>query len=400
VFQHTERIVHNPETALFFVPSLGGGGAERVMVTLANGFAERGYRVYLVALAEGVYRTGVSDKVTFVCLGSSRMLCAAVSLRRLLKKIRPRWALSTIFHANTALVLASCCLPGGRRTGKTPVDGIRVYLRDSVDLTAFLTNDRRHKPRVLRIKNRLILRAMRLLYPRAAGIVSPSAEMARRNAGVLGVPADRITVVPNPVVGEEIRTLMSQEPDHPWYASRSPVGTVILGVGRLCTQKDFPTLITAFDRIVRSGNPDFRLVVLGEGPERSSLEALVRSLGLEDRVSLPGFVENPFSYMARSDLFVLSSAWEGLPNTLIQALACGCPVVSTDCPTGPREILENGRLGPLVPVGDSSALAAAMVRVLENPGSRSERVESCNRYRVETVLDRYEALFHGQSDGM
>src|SRR5262249_37227290 len=147
---------------------------------------------------------------------------------------------------------------------------------------------------------------------------------------------------------------------HPWFAPGSL--PVILGVGRLTWQKDFPTLIKAF-ALVRSRQPA-RLLILGEGEKRLELETIVKELGLAADVCLPGYVDNPFAYMHRCSAFVLSSASEGLPNSLIEAMACGAPVISTDCASGTAEILENGRYGPLVPVGDVEAMATAISATL------------------------------------
>jgi glycosyltransferase involved in cell wall biosynthesis len=162
---------------------------------------------------------------------------------------------------------------------------------------------------------------------------------------------------------------------------------VILAAGRLAPQKDYPTLIRAFAAL--SAGRDLRLIILGEGPERTALESLIQQLGLADRVSLPGFRDNPFAYMSRARLFVLSSAWEGLPGVLIQAMACGTPVVSTDCPSGPREVLADGRYGPLVPVGAVEALAVAMALTLEQPPEPERLKARAADYGLEPVTRRY-----------
>lgn len=162
---------------------------------------------------------------------------------------------------------------------------------------------------------------------------------------------------------------------------------MILGAGRLTHQKDFPTLIRAFAAIDPARG--LRLMILGEGPQRGALESLVRELGLSERIALPGFSPNPFAAMARARLFVLSSAWEGLPGVLIQAMACGTPVVSTDCPSGPREILSDGRYGPLVPIGDAAALAVAIAAALEQPIARERLMSRAADYRLEPVTRRY-----------
>jgi glycosyltransferase involved in cell wall biosynthesis len=176
---------------------------------------------------------------------------------------------------------------------------------------------------------------------------------------------ERIHVLPNPVVNPDLFRLAREIPHLPSLLNaREPL---ILGVGRLVRQKDFPTLLRAFT-IVRQQRP-VRLIILGEGPERPILESLIKDLGVQHCVSLPGFVENPYAYMSRATVFVLSSRWEGLPSVLIQALACGTTVIATDCESGPREILGDGRYGALVPIADVSAMATAIVQVLDTPRS-------------------------------
>ena len=207
------------------------------------------------------------------------------------------------------------------------------------------------------------LRRYRYLLARAARFVGVSRGVAASLSANMGVPGDGITTIYNPVVTPDLQVRMAERPDHPWLQGRET--PVILSVGRLTHEKDYFTLIKAFARLATRRS--CRLIILGEGGLRKELEGLVADLKLTDRVSLPGWVENPFAYMSRASLFVLSSIYEGLPTVLLEALACGCPCVSTDCPAGPAEILEDGRVGPLVPVGDETALAEAMGRVLDQP---------------------------------
>jgi len=172
---------------------------------------------------------------------------------------------------------------------------------------------------------------------------------------------EQVRVIYDPVITPEIFSKAQESIDHPWFAQNEV--PIILGVGRLTKVKDYPTLIQAFERI-RAEHPA-KLVILGEGEERYSLETLIQELGVGEDISLPGFVDNPFKYLARASVFVLSSRLEGLPNALIQALAIGTPVVSTDCASGPREILDSGRYGILVPVGDVNRLAEAVIESIQ-----------------------------------
>jgi glycosyltransferase involved in cell wall biosynthesis len=198
------------------------------------------------------------------------------------------------------------------------------------------------------------------------------------------LPRERVEVVYNPVITPAMLAQARQQPDHPWFGAGQP--PVILGVGRLTRQKDFPTLIRAFAE-VRRRRPA-RLIILGEGEDRPELEALIGELGLADHVALPGFRDNAMAYLAGSALFVLSSAWEGLPTVLIEALAAGARVVSTDCPSGPREILQDGRLGVLVPVGDAPALARAMANALDGPAS-TVPPDALTPFTLDAAVDNY-----------
>jgi glycosyltransferase involved in cell wall biosynthesis len=210
-------------------------------------------------------------------------------------------------------------------------------------------------------------------------------------AQAIGIPRDCITVIHNPsVVGAEVQEKGQAPLDHAWFEPGQP--PVLVAVGRLENQKDYPTMLRAFAQ-VRRGEA-VRLLILGEGRERPMLEALVEELGLGQDVSLPGFVTNPYAYLARASLFVLSSRWEGLPTVLIEALCCGTPVVSMDCPSGPREILTDGLYGALVPVGDVGALARA-IRTALNGDRASPPPESWQPYDRDKIVRQYITLFGG-----
>jgi glycosyltransferase involved in cell wall biosynthesis len=211
-------------------------------------------------------------------------------------------------------------------------------------------------------------------------------------AQVTGIPRERITVIFNPsVVGTEVAEKARAPLDHPWFELGQP--PVLVAVGRLQEQKDYPTMIRAFAQ-VRQARP-VRLLILGEGKERPVLEAQIEELGLQEDVSLPGFVTNPYAYLARASLFVLSSRWEGLPTVLIEALCCSTPVVSTDCPSGPREILQGGKYGRLVPVGDAEALARAITAALDEQRT-SPPPESWQPYDLNNIVDQYVNLLIGK----
>jgi glycosyltransferase involved in cell wall biosynthesis len=235
-----------------------------------------------------------------------------------------------------------------------------------------------------RLERALQRASMRHLYPRAAVVLVPSVGAADDLAAFAGLVRERITVVPSPVFGRRLEALAAEPPQGPPGPDAVPT---VLGIGELCARKDFATLIRAFARL-RAERP-CRLVILGEGRQRQPLEALVRELGLAADVCLPGFVANPYPQLARAALFVLSSRCEGLPVALIEALACGTPAVSTDCPSGPRELLQGGRVGALVPVGDIDALVAAMTATLEKPPAAEVLRAAASPYAVQAAAGAY-----------
>ena len=226
--------------------------------------------------------------------------------------------------------------------------------------------------------------AMRWLYPRADAVVAVSKGVAQDLLNLMPQLKPKLTVIYNPVIDAAFHAKADAPVEHPWFQPNQP--PVILGVGRHHFQKGFDTLLRAFAR-VRQQMPA-RLVILGEGPERPNLERLAAELGVAADVDLPGFDPNPFRYMRRAGVFVLSSRYEGLPNVLIQALACGCPVVSTDCPSGPWEILDGGRYGALVPVDDVEAMAQAIVRALSGQVATAPTAW-LEQFHVEAVAEQY-----------
>jgi len=237
---------------------------------------------------------------------------------------------------------------------------------------------------------RFIVPLLRRTYPNADHIIAVSHGVADDLRTLVRLPPELVTTVYNPVVDSELAKKADAPIDHAWFKPGAP--PVIIAVGRLTEQKDFSTLLQAFAQV--RAQRQARLLLLGEGEMRPKLEARARELGVDRDVSLPGFRSNPFAYMARAAVFVLSSAYEGLPGVLIQALACGCPVVSTDCPSGPAEILENGQYGRLVPVGDPAAMAQAILSTLEAPPDRGLLQKRASLFSVDRAVEQYlEVLF-------
>jgi len=234
----------------------------------------------------------------------------------------------------------------------------------------------------------------RTLMAHSDHIIAVSEGVRHSVSSKAGVPKERITTIYNPVVTPRLEVLSREIPDHPWLAGAGP--PVILSAGRFVQVKDFPTLIRAFHKL--SLVIPSRLILLGDGSQRKDLTALLRRLDLEDRVSMPGWVDNPYAFMARASLFALSSRMEGLPTVLIEALACGCPCVSTDCPSGPAEILEGGRIGCLVPVADVEALAEAMRLTLDDPPPKTLLLKRAEHFSAENSVAIYERLITEKCD--
>jgi glycosyltransferase involved in cell wall biosynthesis len=324
-----------------------GGGAQRVIVNLLQGFCERGVTADLIlAAAEGVFLEQLPPPVRVVDLQAQRLIRSLGPLTGYLRRERPRYLVSSMSHANLISLWAAKLARQG-----TPV---MVTVHNTMSQST---------PAEGGVAGRLSSRMLRTFYPWATSVVAVSRGAADDLVRTTGLQHQKVHVIYNPVITPELLAMAREAPDHPWLAAGEP--PVVLGVGRLTRQKDFPTLVRAFAEVRRHRR--VRLIILGQGEDRPALEALVGELGVAEDVTLPGFRENAMAYMARSALFVLSSAWEGLPTVLIEALAAGTRVVSTDCPSGPKEILGNGALGPLVPVGDVPAMAAAIQAALDRP---------------------------------
>ena len=356
-----------PDVALF-LGTLGGGGAERVMLDIGRSLARRGVTVDLVVIrAEGPYLEIVPREVRLVDLDSRRAATCLVKLLRYLGRERPKTLFATM---ETAVLVALIAKMSFAR-------GVRVVVRQANTFSITFAH--------AKFKDRVIMGMVKLLMPLADAVVANS----NGAAGDLGrrVPrvSKRVRVVPNPVVTPELAEQAALPVEHPWFGDTGV--PVILSAGRLVPLKDHATLLRAFARVVSS--QPARLVILGEGPERGNLLRLVEELGIAEQVDLSGFRVNPFAYMSKARLMVHSSKYEGFPNVLVQAMACGTPVVSTDCDHGPREILEGGKWGRLVPVGDAEAMAEAIVETLRDPVEPEVLVSRASVYSAEASVDRY-----------
>lgn len=351
-----------------YLPDLSGGGAERLHARLLPQFSKAGFNVTFLLDREGGELTDpVKEQgARIVALDAKRQLSALPKLVRYLKEEKPDILIANMEHMNVMAVLA-------RRLA-----GVRTRILVTQH-NAFSEQVKRRSWQF-----RVLPALYRMAMPFADVIVAVSAGVADDLAARAGIRRSKIRVIYNGVVTEDFEERTSRTPEHPWFADPQPI---VLAMGRLVPQKDFTTLIKAFAGV--SKQSDARLLILGDGPMREELETLVKSLGLEERISMPGFSENALAYLKHAKLFVLSSRFEGFGNVVAEALACGTPVVSTDCPHGPAEILDGGRFGSLVPVGDAAALEKAIVDSLGRPVDATELQVRGKTFSVARCAESY-----------
>ncbi len=363
-------MVINTDTRIalcYHTPYLTESGAAHSMLTLARGFADRGFRVdYVGWRTGGTLASRFPSNVHVKMLYAPNILFRLLGLVRYLKHARPTAILSSTDIANVCTMARNIA---------------RVQTRVIAIVPIPYSYEFQNRGGKVRLLGPFLVRKV---LSKADTIVAASQGVAD-DLSTLTEPGSNIVTIHNAIDTDEVQALGSQPLDHPWFAPGQP--PVILGVGRLQQQKDFPTLIRAFQVVRRTS--DARLMILGEGSERAGLESLVENLGLQGEVEMPGFKDNPYAYMSRSAVFVLSSEAEGFPLVLIEALALGTPVVSTDCPSGPSEILERGAFGRLVPVGDANALAAAILETMAEDGRADERRARARDFSIDNSVDRY-----------
>jgi len=354
-----------------FILTFGDGGVERMLVNLARGLSTRGEGVdFIVKTGHAPYLDRLPSAVRLIEFGDCGKRERLRKLLDYLEENRPDVLISAKGKDDMIAM---------RAKGLTRVP-TRFYLRPGTAVSERL-RARSANP----IKRWLTHRRMRWLYSRADGVIAVSEGVAEEIILATGIDGAKVCVVRNPNITPEFYDLARAPLDHPWFAPGED--PVLLGIGGLRLQKDFPTLLRAF-ALVNRQRPA-RLMILGQGHLRESLLALARELGVAQRVSLPGFVDNPYAYLSRAALFVLSSLWEGSPNVLTESLALGTPVVATDCRSGPREITRQGLYGPLVPVGDVAALAREILRILADPPDGEWLKEAVRDYTVERSTTAY-----------
>jgi len=359
-----------PKHIAIYLHTLYNGGVERVMFNLIQGFLDRGIAVDLVLdfldYSPFVKLLPVGTKV--VDLKVKKSAERLTKLMGYLRAEKPEAMLAATHFANEIACVA-CALVSPKT---------RLILSEHTNLSSDIRDSKG------RARRMLLPLTTRWVYPMADAIVAVSDGVADDMCGVSGLARKRVQTVYNPIDYASLAMMAKEPVDNPWFAMGEP--PVIVAIGRLEVQKNFPNLLRAFAELRKT--QVLRLVILGEGSERAHLTALIAEMGLGSDVAMPGFVGNPAAYIARAAVFAMSSSWEGMPVALIEALALGTPIVSTDCPSGPREILDGGKYGELVAMDDSAALAVAMRRVLD--GARKPVEDTwLAKWDADTITERY-----------
>lgn len=355
----------NPTKIAIFIHGLTIGGAERVFINLANGFCKMDYDVDLVVLSgSGEFKEKVNPQIKVVDLKSKRAITSIFKLRKYITTNKPVAILSALGHINIVSIIASI----GSNT-KT------IVTEHSTNSIAFAEEGG--------LKAKIMPLLMRFFYKYATYVVAVSKGVAddlNKNIKI----NRKIEIIYNPTIPQELAKLIKLDTKHKWLTNKS--SKIIISVGRLVKVKQFDLLINAFSLLEKE--LDVKLIILGDGPQREYLTKVIESLGVSSKVDMPGFTTNPYAFMAKSDLFVLSSMYEGLPTVLIEALACGIPVVSTNCPSGPYEILEGGRIGILVDNPTPTTLATAIKKALTEPISKPSP-QDLQKYTLEYACKEY-----------
>lgn len=366
-----QREIMNNKRILFLRTSLGYGGADRVTLNLLKGYNRSEFHCDLaLMMAKGEFIDEIPSDVKVYDLGVKRIFTLWIPLIKVLKSSEYDVIFSTAGGTGIPLVIASFF---ARYKGKIVVSE-RNTLRPSS-------------------KNRLkawtLFRLKKWLYLNVDFVTAVSDSIAKEIKDYLKIEETKIRVVNNPIVNGQIAIQSSDNTFDPFWGRETPM---ILAVGRLVGQKDYPTLVTAFEKVLFEV-PTAKLFILGKGPLHKEIESFIQSKGLEHKVKLGGFDKNPFKYMKSCAVFVLSSKHEGMPGVLIQAMSLGAACVSTDCPTGPNELIEDGKNGYLVPVGDEVAMAQRIVSLLSYPQQRSvlgaNAIRSVQRFHEKEAIESY-----------
>jgi glycosyltransferase involved in cell wall biosynthesis len=363
----------NDKIALY-VPNFTGAGAQRVILNLACGLSEIGIEVdVLVANAVGELIGDFPKGPRLVNLKSKGTLASLPRLIRYLKSEKPYAMLSTMINGNVVAIIA-------KMLSRTKVTLIASEVTTQ-------TSRQYYRPST---KEFVLFQMMKLLYKKADLVIANSHDTGFELIENGIVKQEQLRIIHNPIVSRSLFEMQRENISHPWFQEEK--NPIIISVGRLHKLKDFETLIRAFS-IVRTVRI-VRLVIFGEGEDRERLQYIIDQLGIAKDVDLPGFTNNPHAYLYRSSVFVLCSKYEGFGNVLVEALAAGIPVVASNCPGGPKEILDYGKIGQLVPVGDYKGYADAIIHALDTPPDKKQLIQRSKLYSMDAILPKYIAALN------
>lgn len=374
----------HPHIAIY-IPDMSGGGVERQKITLIPALQELGYRITLILHnKKGDLLHALPHDVSLHVLHCRGALTAIPGLIHFMNKERPSILLSSLGHNNIAALIAH----------RLSIKKTKVIICQHNSLrheTSWTIKREEGASFLTCVRYALLPLLTRLLAPYAAGIVAVSCGVADDMARLCRIPRERISVIYNPVIAPDFHKKMdAPSPEHPFLSDQSV--PFLIAIGRLVPQKNYPLLLHTVAIALQTTN--FRLLILGSGPEKDRLVHYAHTLGIEKNVMFMGFLENPLPLLRHADLFVLSSRYEGFGNVIVEALAAGTPVISTDCPYGPSEILQNGRWGTLVPFDSPHPMAQAILYHLTNPVRHREAEKNYGlSFNSTQSAAAYNALF-------
>ncbi len=358
------------------LPDLNGGGAQRMLLNMATEFSQRGYRVDVVTLCPSStesYAHVQTTNLNFIAFNKSKALLALPSLIKYFLFKRPDFIISALSYVNILTLLA-------KKLSFIPKSKIfvteRAYHSSNAKLT--IKNYEREK------------KLIRLLYPTANIVIGISKGVSQDIKEVGRLADDKVMTIYNPVITKDFKENADEVLDTPWLSTKTTTKKII-ACGRLVPVKDYPTLIKAFAILVK--DTDVKLGILGDGPLKNDLIQLAKEHNVDDKIEFLGFVKNTLPYIKNADVFALTSLSEGFGNVLVEALYCGIPIVSTDCPSGPREILDNGKYGHLVEIESPELFAAALKQALLEPINKASLTNRANDFNVVTICDEFENIF-------
>ena len=358
----------------FFSYDLRVGGAEKMVFTLLPEFINAGYLVDLVLVKRsGDLLSEVDSRVNIISLGKDHGSRAVFSLIKYFREASPDIFISNLTHLNNVSLIAKCLSRSGAK--------LIVTEHSTISINNLKKGG----------KEGMSVRLSRILYPLADKVVVVSKGSARDLIETLRINPAKVAVIYNPINIDKIHKLMNEENHDDWFIQKTT--PVLLAVGRLVKEKNYSFMFEVFKQVREKRS--VRLIILGEGEERPFLENRIRELGLQDFIRMPGNKENPYSYMANADIMLCTSLYEGFNIALAESLACGTPIISVDCPYGPAEILEDGKYGTLIPMGDSDSMAKAIIEGIDKSDklpSKERLYQRARDFSVEKIFLDYQEL--------